>query len=522
MTEKRRSIILKVEELTTLWIQKCLRANDLLPEHNIIESSSYICTFGSYELNAHFESSDIDVLCIGPKYITHSMLFKDFVEILQEDKRVTDILVLRHAFVPLLKFTFEGIDIDLVYAQWDIDIISIDKSTKYKQINVFSKQFLNDKDTLLSLNGVRSTQTIKKLIPNKNYKLFEKSLKIIKFWAQQRAIYSNVMGFLGGISWSIMTAKICIQYPNLKSCIDILKQFFKFYKDYNYSCDSIHLDSKLYDDMYENGTKFENLKSDSNDMFEYQRNQYTEIMPILTPARPAMNCAYNVIEPTKQLIIEELNRGYEILNNLNNLNSKNEKIIDWNKLFSKRHFVEDIQQKHMYNDYENVYIRIQCIPDANNLFNKKWTGFIESKIRNLVKKLNRELFDSTFYPYANSIKYGTIDIFFISGKYNIDFDHQANNEDAIEFALRQFQTQIDTSSVRYSCGSKCQLKIDILNTIQIHQILSEYKNYSAQINAIKTNTNTNINTNTNANANTNTINSNTTISIPIQTIQSMR
>eukprot|EP01084_Bolivina_argentea_P047840 88205_1 len=54
MTEKRRSIILKVEELTTLWIQKCLRANDLLPEHNIIESSSYICTFGSYELNAHF------------------------------------------------------------------------------------------------------------------------------------------------------------------------------------------------------------------------------------------------------------------------------------------------------------------------------------------------------------------------------------------------------------------------------------------------------------------------------------
>ncbi len=80
--------------------------------------------------------------------------------LLQDDKRVTNMLVLRHAFVPLLKFTFEGIDIDLVYAQWDIDIINIDKSIKYKQINVFSNQFFNDKDTLFSLNGVRSTQQL--------------------------------------------------------------------------------------------------------------------------------------------------------------------------------------------------------------------------------------------------------------------------------------------------------------------------------------------------------------------------
>ncbi len=56
----------------------------------------------------------------------------------------------------LFKFTFEGIAIDLVYVHWDVDIINIDKSTKYKQINALSNQ---------------STQTIKKLIPNKNYKL---------------------------------------------------------------------------------------------------------------------------------------------------------------------------------------------------------------------------------------------------------------------------------------------------------------------------------------------------------------
>eukprot|EP00487_Bulimina_marginata_P002142 TRINITY_DN15021_c0_g1_i1.p1 TRINITY_DN15021_c0_g1~~TRINITY_DN15021_c0_g1_i1.p1 ORF type:complete len:176 (-),score=5.19 TRINITY_DN15021_c0_g1_i1:53-580(-) len=162
-----------------------------LSASEIEKCSSYILAFGSYELNAHFASSDIDLLCIGPKNITRDMLFQEFVEMLEADDRVTDILQLRHAFVPLLKFTFSGIDIDLVYAQWNVDIIDAEK--KEEQINVFSKGFMCDQDTLFSLNGVRSTQTIKKLIPKKC--VFEKTLRIIKFWAQQRAIYSNVMGF---------------------------------------------------------------------------------------------------------------------------------------------------------------------------------------------------------------------------------------------------------------------------------------------------------------------------------------
>ena len=93
----------------------------------------------------------------------------------------------RHAFVPLFKFTFQGIDIDLVYAQWDIDVI---RAECRQDIDVFSNEFLKDNDMMammmLCLGDVHSTGTIKKLIPKA---IFEKTLRIVKFWNQRRAIY---------------------------------------------------------------------------------------------------------------------------------------------------------------------------------------------------------------------------------------------------------------------------------------------------------------------------------------------
>lgn len=47
---------------------------------------------------------------------------------------------------------------------------------------------------------------IKKLIPN--YETFQCTLLAIKYFASQRNIYSNKLGFLGGISWTILTLKI--------------------------------------------------------------------------------------------------------------------------------------------------------------------------------------------------------------------------------------------------------------------------------------------------------------------------
>uniref|UniRef100_A0A914NKD6 polynucleotide adenylyltransferase n=1 Tax=Meloidogyne incognita TaxID=6306 RepID=A0A914NKD6_MELIC len=54
-------------------------------------------------------------------------------------------------------------------------------------------------------------------------------MRFLKIWAKNRLIYSNIAGYLSGSSLAIMSAKICIIYPNASLPIAI-KQFFIFYK----------------------------------------------------------------------------------------------------------------------------------------------------------------------------------------------------------------------------------------------------------------------------------------------------
>ena len=74
------------------------------------------------------------------------------------------------------------------------------------------------------------TDEILRLVPNVT--VFRDSLRCIKLWAQRtgrlcflldkpadifftgRAIYSNVNGFLGGVAWAMLVARICQLYPN--------------------------------------------------------------------------------------------------------------------------------------------------------------------------------------------------------------------------------------------------------------------------------------------------------------------
>lgn len=64
-----------------------------------------------------------------------------------------------------------------------------------------------------------------------NFDNFKIVLKLVKHWAKRRAIYGSIFGFLGGVSWTILVARICLFYPK-KSISDLLTMFMKIYSEW--------------------------------------------------------------------------------------------------------------------------------------------------------------------------------------------------------------------------------------------------------------------------------------------------
>ncbi len=61
-----------------------------------------------------------------------------------------------------------------------------------------------------AINGVRVAELLKTKVPD--FAKFQKILRFVKCWAKRRAIYSNVVGYLGGISWAICVVYFCKRF----------------------------------------------------------------------------------------------------------------------------------------------------------------------------------------------------------------------------------------------------------------------------------------------------------------------
>ncbi|KAH7971645.1 hypothetical protein HPB52_001143 [Rhipicephalus sanguineus] len=104
---------------------------------------------GAAEMAADTNSrADIDTLCVAPRHIERSDFFTSFVELLRQQEEVKDLRAVEEAFVPVIKMTFDGIELDMLFARLALKDIPEDQDLR--DVNILKNL---DQKCVRSLNG---------------------------------------------------------------------------------------------------------------------------------------------------------------------------------------------------------------------------------------------------------------------------------------------------------------------------------------------------------------------------------
>ncbi|KAJ8411818.1 hypothetical protein AAFF_G00154560 [Aldrovandia affinis] len=352
---QRRILVLgKLNTLVKEWIRDISETKNL-PMSIIENVGGKIFTFGSYRLGVHTKGADIDALCVAPRHVERPDFFSSFYEKLKEQEEVKDLRAVEEAFVPVIKLSFDGIEIDILFARLALQTIPED-------LDLRDDGLLKNLDIrcIRSLNGCRVTDEILHLVPNiENFRL---TLRAIKLWAKRHNIYSNILGFLGGVSWAMLVARTCQLYPNAVAST-LVHKFFLVFSKWEWPNPVL---LKQPEDC--------NLNLPVWDPRVTPSDRY-HLMPIITPAYPQQNSTYNVSVSTRAVMIDEFKQGLAITDEI--LQNKAE----WSKLFEAPNF---------FQKYKHYIVLLASAPTEKQ--HLEWVGLVESKIRILVGNLEKNEF----------------------------------------------------------------------------------------------------------------------------------
>ncbi|KAJ3229317.1 polynucleotide adenylyltransferase [Chytriomyces hyalinus] len=314
-----------------------------------------VFTFGSCRLGVNDKASDMDTLFVAPKHIQRHLFFTALVKVLRKCPEVSQLKVVSDAYVPIIKLSFSGIEIDLLCARLALSNIPDD-------FDILDDSLLQNLDErcVRSLNGTRVTEQILDLIPNRA--TFQTALRFVKLWAKRRGVYSNLMGFFGGVAWAISVARVCQVYPDDSPELIVCK-YFTFMQFWNWP-DALTLSKP--EEVVESTGAFEgwNPKTNSNDA--------AHLMPVITPAYPSVCCTHTVTCSARAIYMDEFRRASELSRKI--LKRKGGK--SWGDVIEPSDFFEKYRH----------YLQITATGSSDgDLF--IWSGFVESRLRSLVLRL---------------------------------------------------------------------------------------------------------------------------------------
>ncbi|XP_018014796.1 poly(A) polymerase type 3 isoform X2 [Hyalella azteca] len=357
--QHRFEVLGKLNTLVKDWIRQ-VSLDKNMPEQIADTVGGKICTFGSYRLGVAGRGADIDALCVAPRHIERQDYFTSFYDILKEQPEVTELRAVEDAFVPVIKMKYEGIEIDLLFARLALKEVKDD-------VNLMDDQILKnlDEKCVRSLNGCRVTDEILNQVPTRNS--FRLALRAIKLWAKRHGVYSNVLGYLGGVSWAMLVARTCQLYPNAAAST-LVEKFFLVFSKWAWPA-PVYLkqpvDPKL-------GFKVWDPRVNVQDRFH--------LMPIITPAYPEQNSTFNTSVSTRNVMVAEFQAGLLTTEDIM-LNKA-----PWDSLFQPPNF---------FSKYKHYLVTIACARTPED--HLEWYGLVESKIRHLISSLEHNPSISTVH-----------------------------------------------------------------------------------------------------------------------------
>jgi poly(A) polymerase len=352
-----------------------------------------LITFGSFRLGVHRPNSDLDVIALTSPNCTRGDFFTTLVKLLQQDPKVSHVHPIPQAYTPVIKFMLNSFHVDLLFARAAnpkkllahqqtptptlVTSNPTTTTTPTTTTSLRSEYMIDDTDLLeqdgagvRSLNGARVTQVLLEMVPHlENYRVV---LRAVKEWAVTHGIYSNVLGFLGGVNWAILVAWVCKRHPAAGPA-RLLELFFRTFCVWKWPAPVLL--GPIQETPPAGALRLPSWNPNSNP------RDGLDVMPIITPSYPSMNSSYNVGIPQLRRIQDEM------IHACNALRLSPSSHQDYSVLFRQSDFFR--QHKH----FLHLTIRATNAQDF-----VEWFRLCESRLRVLITDLESP--DVNVWPFG--------------------------------------------------------------------------------------------------------------------------
>ncbi|WP_240359407.1 poly(A) polymerase [Pyxidicoccus trucidator] len=238
--------------------------------------------YGSYLLGTDGPGSDVDAVAIGPSLLSR----EDFAHaLLQELPREpgASARYVADAAIPLVKLSLGGVSFDISYASPPEGVAPCPP----EELLVLHGDAL-DNAGHRSVLGLADTQRLLDEVTRAGAdpERFRTLLRTVKAWAKARGIYSHALGYLGGLSWSVLAAWACTRAPreHTDSDVALLAHFFETFASWPWP-QPVTLTSET---------------------ARYRPDGKRDLMPVIAPAAPVRNTARNISRSTYRVLRDEL------------------------------------------------------------------------------------------------------------------------------------------------------------------------------------------------------------------------